>query len=81
MRQYIGVPEAAARYGVENGTVYEWIRANRIPYRRWPHRKAVKFLVDDLDAFDDGATDLVVKRLKGGGKIVVPKADEVGRRP
>ncbi len=75
MRQYIGVPEVAARYGISAGVVYEWVRNASIPQRKLPGKKMILFDAGDLDLYDDGAIDLVVKRLKGGGRIVRPKVD------
>jgi len=71
-RQYLGVAEVAARYGVSKATVYEWKRLDAIPYRKLGGRKQLLFLVSDLDLFDDGCCELERKRVKGGW-IVRPK--------
>lgn len=73
-RQYIGVSEVAVRYRTSKTTVYEWIRKEAVPYRKIAGMKAVLFLPEHLDAFDDGC-ELESVRVKGG-KIIRPKTPD-----
>jgi excisionase family DNA binding protein len=71
-RRYVGVPEVAERYGVARESIYEWVAAGQLPFRKLPGRKMLLFLPADLDAADDGA-ELERRKLRGGGVLVRPK--------
>jgi excisionase family DNA binding protein len=73
LRRYLSVPEVAERYGVSAAVIYEWTSAGLIPYRKLPGRKALLFLVADLDAYDDGLTQLERRKTPGGGVVVRPR--------
>lgn len=71
-RRYISLKEVAARYGVREATVYEWVAASAIPYRKLPGRKLLLFDPAELDLYDDGDTKLERRKTPGGGIIVRP---------
>lgn len=68
---YLIVEEVAERYRVSRRVVQEWTRTCAIPHRRLPGSRRCLFLVEHLQAWDDGA-DLEVRELAGGGRVVAP---------
>jgi Helix-turn-helix domain len=72
-RRYLDTRQVASRYNTTPAVIREWVRRGRIPFRRLPGRKAILFLGNDLDAYDDGAVELERHRLRGGGVVVRPR--------
>ena len=63
--------EVADRLRCSIRTVHELTRSGRIPHRRLPGSRRCLFRVDELEAWENGATLRVVER-EHGGRIVVP---------
>lgn len=83
MRRYVTVLDVVARYGGawSQWQIYERCGRNLIPHRKHPGSNRILFDPNDLDAFDDGATELeciVLRPPARGltpGKLVRPKKD------
>lgn len=82
-RRYLTLDEVHARYAgaYSKWTLRERARLGLIPNRVWPGGNRILFDAADLDAFDDGATELEHVTLKASakgmrpGRLVRPRRD------
>lgn len=68
---FLVTAEVASRLRCSTRTIHELTRSGRIPHRRLPGSRRCLFRVDELEAWEDGATLRVIE-LRLGGRIVAP---------
>jgi hypothetical protein len=71
--RYLLTEDIAERYGATVRWIDEESRCGRLPHRKLPGRRRRLYLLEELDAFDNGAP-LETVTLPNGGKHVRPKA-------
>ena len=68
---FLVTSEVASRLHCSTRTIHEMTRSCRIPHRRLPGSRRCLFRVDELEAWENGATLRVVD-LRLGGRLVAP---------
>ena len=72
---FLSMPQVIDRYaGVwSRWTIYEWVRAGRIPHVKLPGRRELLFRLDDLEAYESGEVELETIKLPHGGRLCRPR--------
>jgi hypothetical protein len=79
-RTFLSLPDVVERYRDvwSKWTVYEMTRTGSIPHRKLPGRRGLIFPLDELEAWEDGAS-LETLNLAAGGRVCRPVSAGGGR--
>ena len=72
---YLSLPQVVERYaGIwSRWTIYEHVRAGRLPHLKLPGRRELLFPLRDLERYESGDCDLEMVRLPDGGRSCRPR--------